>query len=410
MSADIQAVIAADYIRNLREETKKGFYGRLKQGFYPIPAPLGYLDQGAGKPKMPDSEKAPLVKEIFRLYATGEYSLNQLAACLAEKGLKNREGGYLSRNGLSNILRNPFYIGLMHIKRTGETFVGNHEPLIAKSLFDTVQGIIDGKKKKGTGRHDFLFRRIFTCQICNRSYVGENQKGSNYYRCHSCKDSCLREEALMKEIRQIFRPILLCPEELEEASLIVEEMKESRMEAKEIAKKDILLRQEKCKSRLDRLTDAYVDNVIEKETYLQRKESILKEMKGIEEEWQEIDSQEDHVGKKVTERFELLKSLYLSYSKGTNDQQRYLIEKFCSNRLINGKNVMVELKTPFKELSEFMKTNLSTPCRAGSRTPACLRGCEKDAKSRLEMKCIHSVCEILSREHPADNDSHFVLS
>jgi site-specific DNA recombinase len=44
LSADIQAVVASDYIRNLREETRKGFYGRLKQGFYPLPAPLGYLD------------------------------------------------------------------------------------------------------------------------------------------------------------------------------------------------------------------------------------------------------------------------------------------------------------------------------------------------------------------------------
>src|SRR5690348_14536745 len=49
LSADIQAVVAADYIRNLREETKKGFYGRLKQGFYPIRAPIGYLDCGGGQ-------------------------------------------------------------------------------------------------------------------------------------------------------------------------------------------------------------------------------------------------------------------------------------------------------------------------------------------------------------------------
>jgi site-specific DNA recombinase len=41
LSADIQAVVAADFIRNLREEVRKGFYGRLKQGFYPLPAPRG---------------------------------------------------------------------------------------------------------------------------------------------------------------------------------------------------------------------------------------------------------------------------------------------------------------------------------------------------------------------------------
>ncbi len=40
-SADIQGVVAADYVRNLREETKKGLYGRLKQGIYPLGAPIG---------------------------------------------------------------------------------------------------------------------------------------------------------------------------------------------------------------------------------------------------------------------------------------------------------------------------------------------------------------------------------
>jgi len=44
LTADIQAVIAADYIRNLKEETRKGIRGRLKQGLYPFPAPLGYVN------------------------------------------------------------------------------------------------------------------------------------------------------------------------------------------------------------------------------------------------------------------------------------------------------------------------------------------------------------------------------
>src|SRR5579863_5439512 len=65
LSADIQAVVAADYIRNLREETRKGFYGRLKQGLYPMPAPLGYLDKGQGQPKDIDPATAPLVREAF---------------------------------------------------------------------------------------------------------------------------------------------------------------------------------------------------------------------------------------------------------------------------------------------------------------------------------------------------------
>jgi site-specific DNA recombinase len=58
LSADIQAVVAAHYSRNLREEVKKGLYGRLKQGCYPFRAPIGYLDQGSAKVKIPDPARA----------------------------------------------------------------------------------------------------------------------------------------------------------------------------------------------------------------------------------------------------------------------------------------------------------------------------------------------------------------
>lgn len=396
LSADIQAVIAADYIRNLREETKKGFYGRLKQGLYPMRSPIGYLDQGSGQAKIPDPAKAPLIKEIFRLYATGDYSLDQLVSYMAEKGCKNREGGILSRCGLATILHNPFYIGLIHIYRTGETFSGIHEPLISKSLFDTVQDILSGKKKKGPGRHDFLFRRMFTCQSCNRTYIGEKQKGLNYYRCHICKGSCVREEVFEQEVRSTFQPIQLCPEEIEQVSLLVATMKKSRETVKEKVKQEIQLRHERCKTRMDRLTDAYVDNIIEKDTYLQRKESILKEIKGIEEEMVGIDDQDDFIGRKVTEKLELLKSLYLSYNMGTNDKKREFIKKLSSNCQINGKNVIFELKTPFKELSEFLQTNQGAPSRTTSRSLECLPDCQNMQRKPLGKRAIRTVYKIIS--------------
>src|SRR5487761_1695912 len=34
LAAAVQAVVAADFIRNLRQEVRKGMYGRLKQGLY----------------------------------------------------------------------------------------------------------------------------------------------------------------------------------------------------------------------------------------------------------------------------------------------------------------------------------------------------------------------------------------
>src|SRR5438093_2023319 len=166
LSADIQAVVAADYIRNLREETRKGFYGRIKQGLYPLPAPLGYLDMGGGKLKEPDPAKAPLVKKTFELYGSGRYNLDGLVDEMFRLGLRNRGGGKITRNGLSVLLNNPFYIGLMRLKRTGETFPGGHEPLITKSLFERVQRILSGKTNTRIQRHDFLLRRLLLRTCC----------------------------------------------------------------------------------------------------------------------------------------------------------------------------------------------------------------------------------------------------
>ncbi len=92
LSADIQAVVAADYVRNLREEAKKGFYGRLKQGILPRPAPVGYLDAGAGKPKTIDPVKGPYRHERrLPLTVALEYSWSAATSRLfCEKALNFR--------------------------------------------------------------------------------------------------------------------------------------------------------------------------------------------------------------------------------------------------------------------------------------------------------------------------------
>ena len=98
LSADIQAVVAADFIRNLREETKKGFYGRLKQGLYPMGAPIGYLNCGKGQPKAPDPKMSPLILLAFQLYATGNYSLPRLVEEMYKRGLRNHRNAKVSLN------------------------------------------------------------------------------------------------------------------------------------------------------------------------------------------------------------------------------------------------------------------------------------------------------------------------
>jgi len=177
LSADILAVVAADFIRNNRQEAKKGFYGRLDQGVYPLPAPIGYIDKGAGIPKELDPARAPLIRQAFELYASNMYGLLDLRREMAKRGLRTKHGKVLSLSAVSWVLHNPFYIGLIHIKRTGRTFQGKHPALVSKATFDRAQAILAGKTALRTVKYDFLFRRLIACAKCGLHLIGERQKG-----------------------------------------------------------------------------------------------------------------------------------------------------------------------------------------------------------------------------------------
>ena len=292
LSADIQAVVAADYIRNLRDEVRKGFYGRLKQGVYPLPAPLGYKDEGAGKPKSLDPIMAPLVRKAFELYATGRYNIDTLGDELYRLGLRTGNGTRMSRGGLAKLLNSQFYIGLIHIRRTGETFQGKHRPLISKSLFDRVQAVLSGKAQTQGLRHDFLYRRRLRCVHCGYLLIAEIQKGRPYYRCHTkaCPTTCLREDAIDDLIRDVLGCVRLTPRELK---LLAEDFAK-RLEGsagyeREMAE-GVRLNIEKLESRLARLTDAYIDRLIDKTTFEERKASLLHERTGLREKLDELTS------------------------------------------------------------------------------------------------------------------------
>ena len=285
LSADIQAVVSADYIRNLREETRKGFYGRLNQGLYPLPAPVGYLDQGRAKCKEPDPVKAPLVKKAFELYGTGRYNLDGLVDEMFRLGLRNKRGSKVTRNSLSILLNNPFYMGLIRLKRTGQAFSAKHTPLVGKRLFDRVQAVLRGKTNTRSQRHDFLFRRLLACKLCGNSLFGERQKGHTYYRCHTstCPTKCIRQEMVENAVLETLQPLQFSQQETTYLRQRVGSLKDDWASQHEDQMQALKLSLGQLQDRLARLTDAYIDRMIDQGLFEQRKTALLMEQKDLEE-------------------------------------------------------------------------------------------------------------------------------
>jgi site-specific DNA recombinase len=370
LSADIQAVVAADYIRNLREEAKKGIYGRLKQGFYPMRAPIGYLDNGAAKAKTIDPVRGPLIRKAFELYAEGKFTILPLVDELYRTGLRNLVGTGVTRNGLSTILNNPFYMGLIRIQKTGQVYAGNHEPLISKRLFDDVQDMLAGRFNARTKTHDFLFRRYITCKGCEYSLIGELQKGCVYYRCHTknCPMKGMREEAVTTVVERSLRELEFTEAEKDYLATRIQVLKANWFEEKEKQLGNLNLTLQQVSERLNRLTDAYLDGTIEKETYEERKAALLFEKRAIEDRLNDLKTGKASIPEEVQKFIELAGDAYSLYQTPITEKKRRLLKTVTSNCSVNEGNLDFAYAIPFREVARRAKSIDGGPSKVVHRT------------------------------------------
>ncbi|HEY1614673.1 MAG TPA: recombinase family protein [Rhizomicrobium sp.] len=371
LAADIQAVVAADFIRNLRQEVKKGFYGRLKQGLYPLRAPIGYLDAGRGEKKQIDPVLGPLVRQTFEIYATEGISFETLGQRMYKLGLRNRNGGGVTKNGLTTMLNNPFYFGLIHIRKTNETFEGAHAPLIPKSLYDRVQAILRGERTGTPLVNDFLFRRLVRCAICGYALIGEIQKGRYiYYRCHT-KPGCasVSETRIDERWREILPLLALEPEEVGDLRDLVEMHKGSQRQSQDEHAASLNLRLAKCDERLARLTDAVIDGLIDREAFEQRKLAALSEKRAVRDQLEQGGSKRS-VSDIVDGYLELANTAEVTYGSDLASEKREVVISLTSNFLGEGNYPVITLKSPFRELVEWRKSTLGEVRRDRPRTRA----------------------------------------
>lgn len=155
--------MANSYVLNLSDNIKRSLEYNWAKGKWLGLAPLGYLnaiDSKGNAHIIIDEERAPIIKRMFEEYATGLHSAQSLLTFATHLGLTartfrntNRRPYPLNYNTVYEILRNPFYYGVMKVK--GKLIPHIYDKIIDKKLYDRVQLILEAKSNEA-----IIFARV----------------------------------------------------------------------------------------------------------------------------------------------------------------------------------------------------------------------------------------------------------
>jgi site-specific DNA recombinase len=274
--------VCSSDLANLGEEIKKSHSEKLRQGEWPQRAPIGYISVKTENDRAKhiiDPERAPLIRQVFELFSTGNYSLRVLAEEMYERGLRTRNGKRYSPEAIESILRNRFYIGrLIWLKKE---YKGIHEPIINLEFFYRVQEIL---KRRSTdsgekGRLEFLLRGVAYCQACGQKLTGEIHPRGSYYRCipdnysgGKCEEPYAPVKLLDDQLETLYQRLQAPKKLLELLKLEMEQIAEKRQKIAEKEIKNLKRIISDSENKEIKLVDEMLDNKIGRETY----ETMLK--------------------------------------------------------------------------------------------------------------------------------------
>ena len=185
------------FIYNSRRKTERGMHETAKKAHSNggnIPLGLKIVNQEYAI----DEDTAPIVRQMFAMYADGE-TVRDICAYATRSGLLSRprrgcqSGSPITAHTVTNMMRNPKYIGTYHYM---DTVIEDAFPaLVSKKLFERCQ-VRSNKRITYTSKPDNMYLltgKVF-CAVCGSYWTGESCHNKRdivyrYYVCNNRKDN-----------------------------------------------------------------------------------------------------------------------------------------------------------------------------------------------------------------------------
>lgn len=239
----IMSGIAQDELRKLSSRVKFGHQQAIKNNVVLGNSRIfGYRKEGGRL--VVDEEQASMVRELFELYATGQYSMKQLETLFWEKGYRNYNGKKIAHTTMSGVISNPkykgYYVGnkvkvidlftkkqkflppeewVMFKDETGEIVPA----IISEELWEQANQVLkkrseDVKNRQGRCNHGNLLTGKLYCTHCGTAYYRRDSKdrsgktnskwicsGKIKNGADSCPSIAIYEDEIKPLLLQVFR-------------------------------------------------------------------------------------------------------------------------------------------------------------------------------------------------------------
>ena len=239
----IMSSIAQDELRKLSSRVKFGHQQAIKNSVVLGNNRIFGYRKDRGRLVI-DEEQAPMVQELFQLYATGEYSMKQIEILFWQKGYRNHNGKKIAHTTMSNMISNPkykgYYVGnkvkvvdlftkkqkflppeewVMFKDETGEIVPA----LVSEELWDAANAVLkkrseDVKNRQGICNHANLLTGKLYCTCCGTAYYRRDsvdRQGSKNSKwvcsgkikngADSCDSFAVYEDELKPLLLEVFR-------------------------------------------------------------------------------------------------------------------------------------------------------------------------------------------------------------
>ena len=388
---DIDGMFAQHHSRVTREKVTNAMHKMRYDGIVVHKAPLGYLNTGmkyqdvqSTEHKPFDPVRAPLVKELFEKYATGDWSMPDLAKWTKEQGLRGTPmrrrrtksemlsespvnitptEHILSTNSIYQMLDNRFYTGMAMTPDGNWIPSKSHKALVSVKLFEQVQEIRYKKKvsvryKKKLGH---ALRGVMRCEECTRVYTPYMKKGTQYFGsrcapgCTNSKKSC-NLEYIESRVQEYVDTLSLTKEELNELdqssdigiALLEAQLEKERTEAQRRNRK---INEDLSYLRENRLT-LLKSGMYSPHTYIEEEKKLLDELMTVQEKVLVTEEALHETVADVIKLSELLKKLSLYYKAGDSSEKEKIIRILFSELTMSDKTFICSLKREYRALKK----------------------------------------------------------